>query len=241
MTKSAISILVLLILFLISCQGGALQQPANNRNMKSDIKTLNEAELVGLIRTFSEDEGENGEKAFEQLRSLPRNALISDLSQLRNSLSSTDSLQPQIAFVLCYLDQDYKANAALVASALQRNPKYQNFHSDQAASLVARLIRRGDKSLLSVLFDSVQWADGALAEELGISCAIELKTDPQAFVEMLTNQPSEVRLRAYELIDRTDSFSVGDIKQLKTVLGRINTQSKSYPVAREILTSAIVK
>ena len=211
------------------------QRPDNS------TRTLNDDVLVKLIQTFSEDGGEEGQKAFDQLRSLPRVELISDLSRLRRSLPATDPLQPQIAFVFCYLDEDYKSNAHLVASALSKDPKYQNFYGDQAASLVARLVKSGDKSLLLSLFGAVRWADGALAEELGASFADELKNNAQAFVEMLTDQPSEVRLKVYELIDRNDSLTSEESKLIEATLRKMNRQSKSSRVVHEILTSAVLE
>jgi len=232
----SISVLSLLIVFFSSCEGAAVKQRPDNSS-----RTLNDDVLVKLIKTFSEDGGEEGQKAFDRLRSVPRIELISDLSRLRNSLPANDPLQPQIAFVFCYLDEDYKSNADLVASALSKDPKYQKFYGDQAASLVARLVKRGDKSLLLPLFSAVPWADGALAAELGASFADELKNNTQAFVEMLTAQQREVRLKVYELIDSTDSLTSEETKLIEATLRKINPQSKSYQVAHEILTSAVIK
>ena len=236
MKISSVSVLSLVILVFLSCEGGALKHQPDN-----STRTLNDDVLVKLIKTFSEDAGEEGQKALDQLRSLPGIELSSDLSRLRRSLPSTDPLQPQIAFVFCYFDQDYKANADVVISALSKDPKYQNFYADQAASLLARLVKRGDKSLLLPLFGAVRWADGALAEELGASFADELKNNAHVFVEMLTDQPREVRLKVYGLIDSTDSLTSKETKLIEATLRKINPQSKSYRVAQEILTSVVLK
>ena len=241
MTKGGISILALLMILLVNCQRGHLQQQTNNSNVTSNTGTLNDAALVKLIKTFAEDEGEEGQKAFNQLHSLPRSELINALSRLRNSLPSTDGLQPQIAFVFCYLDEDYRTNAGFVVSTLSKNPKYDHYYADQAASLVARLVKRGDKSLLKDLFGAVQWADGALAEGLGVSFGDELTNATQAFVETLADQPVKVRMKVYDLIDKTDSLSPEELKPVETTLRNINAQSKSHQVAQEILASVVFR
>ena len=240
MTRNCISLLALLILFL-SCQRGQLQQQVNNSGVTASTETLNDAELVKLIQKFSEDQGEDGQKAFVRLRSLPRGELVSALSRLRNSLSSIDSLQPQIAFVLCYLDEDYQANVDIVASALSQKPKYRNFDADEAASLVGRLIKRGDKSLLKNLFSAVPWSDGALSEELGGTLGYELRDATERFVEMLADQPVAVRTKVYELIHQTGSLSRQEIQQVRTALRNIDTKSKSQLVAQEMLKSVVFK
>jgi hypothetical protein len=241
MTGNRISVLALLILLLLGCQRGQLQQQNNNNAVASPTTTLNDADLIKLIQKFEEDQGEEGQKAFAQLSSLPRGELISSLSRLRNSLSSTDSLQPQIAFVLCYLNQDYKTNVEIVASALSKKPKYQNFFADSAASLVDRLIERGDKSLLKNLFSTVLWSDGALSEQLGVSFGNELSHDTPRFVEMLADQPIAVRTRVYELINETGSLSREEIELVKTALRHIGAKSTAHLVAQEMLKSVALR
>jgi hypothetical protein len=239
MTRGRISFLGLLMVLLLSCQGPKPKQQTNNSAVTSNTETLNDADLVKLIQKFAEDEGEEGEKVFNELRSIPRTELISALSRLRNSLSPTDSLQPQIAFVFCYLDQDYKTNAEILASALSKEPKYQNFDADWAASLLARLIKRGDKSLLKTLFTAVLWSDGALSEELGVTFGHELTDRTQSFVEMLVDQPVEVRTHVYALIAQTGSLSREELRLVVVALRNIHTTSRLHRVAQEMLRSAI--
>lgn len=239
MTRVRMPIFVLLMVLLPSCQGREPKQQTNNSAVTSNTETLNDADLIKLIQKFAEDEGEEGQKVFNQLRSIPRSELISALSRLRSSLSPADSLQPQIAFVFCYLDQDYKTNVEIVASALSKEPKYQNFYADSAASLLARLIKRGDKSLLKNLFSAVRWSDGALSEQLGVTFSHELRDNTQSFVEMLVDQPVEIRTQVYALIDQTGSLSREELKLVVIALRNIHTKSRLHLVAQEILRSAI--
>jgi hypothetical protein len=205
MSRNRILVLALLMVLLLGCQRGPFQQIKSD-SMTSNTETLPDADLLKLIQKFAEDEGEEGQKAFERLRSLPRGELMSSLSRLRYSLSPNDALHPQIAFVLCYLGQDYQTNVEIVVYALSKEPKYRNFDADLAASLLARLVKRGDKSLLKNLFSAVPWSDGALSEVLGATFADEMRNDPEAFVEILAVQPTAVRTRVYELINETNSL-----------------------------------
>lgn len=241
MGKSLTSILSILVLSLFSCQKQASEPKSVNMAESSNTTTLNDdSALIEKIKTFSEDVGEPGQKALAYMLSLPRNELIRDLLRLRDDLPPDDSLRPQIAFVLCHLDYEYESNAEIVASALSRNGKYKTFYGDQAASLIGRLIKRGDRKLLAVLLTSVPWSDGALAEELGVILGSELANNTEPLLVALDEQPEEIRLKVYKLIHATGALKAEEKQQLENHLRKIKPNAGKYRLAQEILKSVVM-
>jgi hypothetical protein len=239
--KSITWTILVLILSFWSCHREA-QPKASKVKENSNIQTTDDsAQLVTRIKTFSEDVGEEGQKALNELRSRPQKELISDLLRLRTNLASDDSLQPQIAFVFCYLNYDCPANTDIVVSALSKTPKFKNFSADQAAALIGRLMKRGDKSLLPVLLNSVPWSDGALSEELGPILGNGLTSDTESFLDALRDRPEDARLKTYELLHNAGGLSTDDKEAIKTHLRKIKPGERSYTIAKELLKSVTLK
>lgn len=114
---------------------------------------ITEAELTPLIKTYAEDVGSNGEAAWRKLQSYPREALIQSLLAMRNKLRADDPKQYWIAFVLCNLGYEYQDNVQRLTSTRNRSSAaYEN--ADSAATMLGRLVSKGDKALLRILFDS---------------------------------------------------------------------------------------
>jgi hypothetical protein len=198
-------------LMMITSFGGCnkeAQQTSNNLEVASNTQSMEKSELlVARIKTVSEDVGENGQRALDELRALPQKEVISDMLRLRGSLAPDDSLQPQIAFVFCYLDYECPANTKLVVSSFSKTPKYRSFDADQAAALLSRLMKRGDKTLLPVLLSSVTWSEGALSEELGATFGDELTRNSEDFLVALRDQPKELRSQTYQMIENSGGIS----------------------------------
>src|SRR5437588_1230845 len=121
-------------------------------------------ELTRLIKTFSEDVGENGQAAWQKLQSYPRKDLIDSLLGMRENLPKDSPMQLSVAFVLCNLNYEYQTNVQSIVSALT--------NVSAQPELLCRY-RRGDawsvdtsrrQSLLRVLFGAVPWSDAALSE-----------------------------------------------------------------------------
>lgn len=235
--KSLVLMTSIFMLFLFSCRQQISQPNAGKFEPTSDTDLSDDDTLGRDVKIVSEDVGEEGQKAWQRLRSVPRDDLIHKLLHIRSRLAADDPMQPQIAFVLCNLDYEYRANAEILASALSRNPKYRKFYADEAAALISILIDRGDKTLLPVLLSSAEWADGALAEQLNATIAEELIKHTDILLAALADQPRETRIKAYRLISGDGVFSSDEKQRIKKHLRKIGRESKIYSVAQELLES----
>jgi len=194
------------------------------------------AAFVNDIETFTVDVGPEGEKAWARLRSIPRDELIGRLLTTRSGLPADDSMQPRIAFVLCNLDYEYPSNVSIVASALSQKTKYRDFGADDAAGLIAKLIDRGDKTLLPILLRSADWADGALAETLAGVFSDELRRYPQKFLLELKAESARVRRKVFKLI-QDGSLNNEDINRLRQMSLALPSRSPIFHIAHELLNS----
>ena len=197
-------------------------------------------ELTKLIKTFSEDVGENGQAAWQKLQSYPRKDLIDSLLRMRKNLPKDSPMQLSVAFVLCNLNYEYQNNVQIIVSALTNVPHNQNYYADIAAGMLGRLIHRGDKSLLRVLFGAVPWSDAALSEGLSDTFSEELRSDPKEFLIKLTHEPKRTRSRVYILIDSGPLTAV-DIKNIRSQLASVPRIDPISQVARELLASPVFK
>ena len=197
-------------------------------------------ELTRLIKTFSEDVGENGQAAWQKLQSYPRKDLIDSLLRMRKNLPKDSPMQLSVAFVLCNLNYEYQNNVQIIVSALTNVPHNQNYYADIAAGMLGRLIHRGDKSLLRVLFGAVPWSDAALSEGLSDTFSEELRSDPKEFLIKLRDEPKQTRSRVYILIDSGPLTAV-DIKNIRSQLASVPRIDPISQVARELLASPVFK
>ena len=209
-----------------------------NGNQKSPIA---DSELIGLVEKFSEDVGDKGQAAWQKIQAYPRKDVIDSLSRLQQNLPANDSLRPKVAFVLCNMDYNYHNNKQVIVSALARHSQYQNFDADQAQVLLSRLIRRGDKELLRVLFAASSWSDGALSEGLADTFTQELRSDPEKFMLELKDQPEQTRRRVFALIESADSFTEEDKKHLRAYLSSVPKKSAISAIAEQLLATSALK
>lgn len=211
------------------------QQNTASRSTKSV-----DPELTALIKTFSEDVGENGQAAWRKLRSYPRKDLINSLLTLQDGLPKDDPRQYSIAFVLCNLDYEYQTSVQVIVSALTKVPHNQNYYADIAAAMLGRLTHRGDKGLLRVLFAAVPWSDAALAEGLSDTFSEELRDNPKEFLLQLKEEPKNTRAKVYKLI-HSGLLTGEDIKKLRGELTSLSRAASTSQVARELLASSALK
>ena len=193
--------------------------------------------IMELVKTFAEDQGPQSQEALRNLESYPRPELLGALTDLDHSLAASDKLRPQIAFLLCWLNQDYETNVRTIESALSKSSPYQSFYADDAETLLSRLIQRGKKHLLKPLFESASWADGALSEGLGITFSRELQNDPEQFLSQLLPSPANTRQKVYALIKSSDSLNEVELTKLRASLSSIPTTSSVHQIAKELLKS----
>jgi hypothetical protein len=208
------------------------------KNMPSQSTTISDSELTALIKTFSEDMGPEGQAAWRKLQSYPREDLIKSVLALRASLGKDDPRRYSIAFVLCNFDYEYSANVKQVVSALTSNGAH--YYADSAATMLGRLVHRGDKDLLKVLFDAAPASDASLAEALSDAFSDELRSNPNEFLTQLKAEPKPIRLKVYKLIE-SGSLTAKDIESLRVRFQSLSPSAPTSRVARELLASSIFK
>jgi hypothetical protein len=239
MEKGLAAIMCIMGMFTSGCRQQDLPIKTAQVESTSKVKTEDDAALLNDVKTFTADVGQDGEKAWARLQSIPRDKLIRRLIAMRSAIPADDSMQPRIAFVLGILDYEYRSNARIVASSLSREARYRNFYGDDAAALIVRLIDRGDKTLLPILLGSADWADGALAEQLNDTITDRLVRDTDTLLEALRVQPRKTRAKIYRLIRGDAAFSAEDKERVRKRLRGINTKANSYPNAQELLASVL--
>ena len=129
----------------LACVTSIPQQKSAAQGNQSSVETT---KIVELVKTFAEDQGPQGQEALRTLEGYPKPELLGALRNLDRSLAATDKLRPQIAFLLCWINQDYEINVRTIEAALSKSPPYQGFYADDAETLLSRLIQRGKKDLL---------------------------------------------------------------------------------------------
>lgn len=227
---------------------GCSHSTPRNQNIQTpqDVSALQneqieKAEMERIIKDFCEDRGEIGESAWQRLQTYPRESLLKFLINLQDNLPKDDAWGPRIAFVLCNMGYEYEAHKELIAIALSETQKYKGFYADDAASLLGRLVQKGDKAVLQVLFKSASWSDASLSESLAETFYQELKTDFEKFLLQLKSQPISTRKRVYELIHNSNSFTREELSKLNSHLVSVPAQSPIYDITKELLKSPALK
>ena len=187
---------------LIGCQSASPSQNVNSQNRSTPkSEELDEAEITKLVVTFSGDEDEESAEAWKKLSSYPPQQLAGKLLQISRSLPEDDRHRVLIAFILCNLNYDYQTNSEIVSSSLSEKSRYKHF-DDWAAALIFRLIEKGDKDLLPLLFASTKWSDGAFSTSLSGYLTKSFTKDPHFFLRKLGEQLKIIRYLTYSLVMR---------------------------------------
>ena len=210
----------------------ATQGNPNNANMTAPGSTQ---QLSEAVKTFAEDQGSPGQEALHKLQNYPKPELVRRLVELNASLSPKDKLRPQIAFVLCWMGQDYASNVKVIQSALSKTSKYEGFNADDAYSMLDRLIQQGHKDLRTSLFEIAPSADGALSEGLSETFSRELKQNPEEFLTQLSPRSAKEREQVYKLIYASDAFSQSDLDGIRKRLATFPRTSAAFAPAQELL------
>lgn len=185
--------------------------------------------LIEQVRKFAGDEGFLGTEAWKKITAYPRQELISSLTSIQKDTPEDDPLRIDIAFVFCNLDYEYQANRQIVVSAFTKSKR----HALSEEWLINRLIRRGDKELLPILFSAVEQSDGALSEGLSDTFADQIRSEPEKFLLKLKAEPLRIRQKVYELLDET-VMSEEDIKKVKKYLASVPKDAAIASVANEM-------
>jgi hypothetical protein len=210
-----------------SNHGAQPNQPSSATKNKA-LTAVSDTELAQQIEVFSTDLGDLGAAAWSQLQSYPRAELIDRLTQMRDNSSPDDIVRPNIAFVFCNLDQDYGPNRDAIVAAFNQSPDT----ADLYEVLLDRLIQRGDKDLLQVLFEMATRSDGALSEGLAATFSEQTKTNTEAFLVQLSKQPRSIRSQIGEFVNSATSDE--DKGSIKTFLKSIPATSPLFNLAKEL-------
>ncbi|HSF23080.1 MAG TPA: hypothetical protein VLE20_02555 [Blastocatellia bacterium] len=139
------------------------------------------------------------------------------------------------AFVLCSIGHDYENNKNRITAALRESRDDPRFDSVAAERMITRLIRRGDASLLSELFNAASWSDGALSEALSDTFGEQLVRNPKDFLLSL-NVAGSARQNVLKLIGGS-SLSQNEMNELKAYLTSAGVPFSLRPVAKELLAN----
>jgi hypothetical protein len=200
-----------------------------SREAISDVPTL--------MKTFTEDVGPNGDDAWRKLQAYPRDKLIDSLLSLQKSVPEDDCRHYSIVFTLVSLNYHYEDNIKVLAHSLTPKP---NECADDVARMLARLIRAGDKNLLTVLFSSAPASDAALGEALEDIFAQEVRAEPKEFLTQLGKQPKDTRLKVYKMT-ANGGLTEGDVNELRKQLTALSHDPAVSRLATEMLSSSVVK
>jgi hypothetical protein len=217
------------------------QSNDNIGSEKTDSKHNEKEDLISLVNTATFDEGELGKQAREKLQQRDRAQLIRTLSNLRDSLPEDDVRRLEIASFFCSIGYEYRANRQEIVSAFDKNSPYRHLHDD-VWMMIDRLISGGDKSLLSLGFNAVNRADGALAEAMDDTFDDQLAHDPKSFLSELSKQPKRVRRDVDDYIAAsTDQFGYTDVDKLKRYLESVPGRSSLSQTAKEFAAALSAK
>jgi len=138
-------------------------------------------------------------------------------------------------FCLVQPDYDYETNREIVRSSLSNPPAYEHFYADWPAALINSLIERGDIDLISQLFASANWADGAASIDLSGYFTKDFRKYPRDFLLRLGKEPYAIRNKVYYLFMHDEMLSKEDVRQIREQLLSLNRESELSQIAHEML------
>jgi hypothetical protein len=184
------------------------------------------------INAFAE--GEGNETVLRNLKERPRDALVTSIKRIRDDAEGDDPIRVKIAFLFCRLGYSYAENRRIVIEGFEKPRKYKEFYEDDAAGMLASLIREGDKELLPTMFKASAKSDGALSEELSAVFIENVRENPSAFLRQLAPMKDDVRKEVYKLTSYS-ILTADEFNRVKVSLLSIPAQSKEYAVSKEML------
>lgn len=185
-------------------------------------------ELINELSNFARDQGELGKAAWQRLTSYPRQKLVDLVLHLGHEGKEDEVLVVNIAFLLCNIDYEYEANR----DALVRFFSKGRAEADYSEQLLARLIRRGDMTLLTVLFSASDWSDGGLSESLADTFAQQLRQDTRHFLFRIKGEPQNRRWRVFALLH--SALPPADVKKIQKDISSIPNSAPIAKVANEL-------
>jgi hypothetical protein len=204
---------------------------AKSQKKPSDI----DRELINLATDYSSTDANKQTQAWKALMSSSLPELTSNLNRLRDKSTKGGVERVAIAFTLCSLDIEYVDNKQVILDAFLTKPHNKNLHSDWQAGLIGRLINRGDRLLLPIVFNAAAWSDGALSEELAGIYLNSWRKDPEAFLTALQSVPANARRDVYLLLLTDQVLTSEDRAKMKSYLTTATQHPSMGSIAKEML------
>jgi hypothetical protein len=233
-----LSTLLVIFVFVSLCVVLSCSRRATNNEVAQAATTqqtgLTDEALMALVKKFASG-SENEPAVFQELARYPQTEIVERLRRLQGAAPVDSFDKVAIAFLLCNLNHEVEANKTVIVTALAQEPHARNLYADWDSDLIARLIKKGHKDLLPVLFSAAAWADGAMSEALSGFFADQVHAAPQEFVLQLSKQPAAIRKSVYADL-RYAGLTTADLNDFKKYANSI-TDPNLKAVAREILAA----
>ena len=223
--------LVLMASFQASCQRAFPSKAIANGHLDNQ---MTDQELLKQIEAFASSDPITSSNAWKILKNLDQRLLIEDLKRLSSATSQDDFHRVMISFLFCYLDYEYQINRPIVLSGIQKGAPFKRPFGDWGASLVRRLMVKGDMNLLADLLKASKWSDGAMSAELSYAYSEALIKDPSIFLSELQNEGATVRKRIFRLL-ADNTLSAEDMMKVRSFLTSQCHDSNTHRLACEIL------
>jgi hypothetical protein len=203
----------------------------------TDVHTP-KSQLLDQVRDFAIYDVEPSAAGWAHLTgqrygSAARRHLLASLRRLRDAAKTSPEDRCYVAFALCSFNVDYKANRRIIVSGFRSFSNY----ADDLEGMISRLIDKGDRSLMFVLFPMSPRSDGCLAEGLGATFGAHMQKEPVSFLLQLKTQPRAVRESVYGLMP----LGISDENRVKGYLARVPRNSPLARIAREMRVAIWLK
>jgi hypothetical protein len=197
----AISLAFLSLPTALSCGSVSSQAIASRpkSSPRGPQQAITDKTLMALAKKFAV-EPENEEAVLQELGRHPRLEILERLTKLQEASREETRASFSIAFLLCNLDYDVENNKRAVVEAFKRDLHSRHPDSEWEACVLDRLMKKGHKDLLPVLFDAVEYSDGALSQSLSGFLLEQLRDEPQDFLVQLNRQSKSVRQLVYSFL-----------------------------------------
>jgi hypothetical protein len=223
----------------LACGFQSIHEPEMRQGQGSEGSGLvqySDDDLMALVKQIAAD-SDRSSAAWKTLSSYPRQDLVTRLQKLMAAMPEDDRRRVAMMFVFCFLDYDYEGNSRAIVRALVKEPRVSNPDADWELQLVHRLVERGDSHLLPVLFETVFFADGAMAAGLSGYLVFHLRTRPEQFLDELKGEPPEIRRGVYDGVLEDELLTKEGLASIMRSLESVPKGSPTYTVAHEMLVT----
>lgn len=197
-----------------------------------------ETEISKLINSDQDFDADS----MKELQKNQPDEVIEAVIRIKLRIPVQDCRQLRIALISCMFNYQYKTNKNLLISALYPDSRFFACHAEDTELLLYQLIKKGDKTILKVLFDTLKSSDGALTEAIADTIKGEIESSISDFLSQLKDSRPNSRMAVYKLITSTQGTEIAiGSAQSRSYLLSMSSDPKLGPVARELLSSMAVE